>query len=124
LMGALLYGPYSLKRPIFKWKKGFANISLGLNYCSMGSSLPRFRDTVPLNSFTTGTSLFSFFVNGPPSNKLWSSCKTQLSILWHRYRGTVCNETFWNSKLFSSLYDAKMSVVWSIFSRSQRVFIM
>jgi hypothetical protein len=48
-MGALLYGPVALKRLIFKQtKKGFANISLGLNYCSMGSSWPRSRDTVPL----------------------------------------------------------------------------
>jgi hypothetical protein len=38
----------TLKRPIFKQKKGFANISLGLNYCSMGSCWPRSRDTVPL----------------------------------------------------------------------------
>jgi hypothetical protein len=38
----------ALKRPNFN-KKGFANISLGLNYCSMGSSWPRSCDTVPLS---------------------------------------------------------------------------
>jgi hypothetical protein len=37
-----------LKWPIFKQKKGGATISLGLNYCSMGSSQPQSRDTVPL----------------------------------------------------------------------------
>jgi hypothetical protein len=40
----------SLKRPIFKLKKGFGNLSLGLNYylyCSMGLSWPQFCDTVP-----------------------------------------------------------------------------
>jgi hypothetical protein len=42
----------ALKRPIFKRKKGFTNISLGLNYCSMGSSWPRSRDTVPLTCTT------------------------------------------------------------------------
>jgi hypothetical protein len=31
-------------------KKGFTNIRLGLNYCSMGSSWPRSCDTVPLKS--------------------------------------------------------------------------
>jgi hypothetical protein len=36
-----------LKWPIFKQKKGCATISLGLNYCSMGSSQPPFRDSVP-----------------------------------------------------------------------------
>jgi hypothetical protein len=30
-------------------KKGFPNISLGLNSCSMGSSWPWSRDTVPLS---------------------------------------------------------------------------
>jgi hypothetical protein len=29
-------------------KKGFVNISLGLIYCSMGSSWPQSHDTVPL----------------------------------------------------------------------------
>jgi hypothetical protein len=43
----------ALKRPFFKRKKGFANISLGLNYCSMGSSWPRFRDTGPLRGKNT-----------------------------------------------------------------------
>jgi hypothetical protein len=38
----------ALRWPIFKQKKGSATISLGLNYCSMGSSLSPFRDTVPL----------------------------------------------------------------------------
>jgi hypothetical protein len=41
----------ALKWPIFKRKKGFANISLGLNYCSMGTSWPRSHDTVPLIHF-------------------------------------------------------------------------
>jgi hypothetical protein len=35
--------------PIFKPKKGFTTISLGMNYCSMGLSQPLFCDTVPLN---------------------------------------------------------------------------
>jgi hypothetical protein len=38
-MGALLYG--------FLNEKRVRSISLGLNYCSMGSSWPRSRDTVP-----------------------------------------------------------------------------
>jgi hypothetical protein len=37
----------ALKLPIFKQTKGCATISLGLNYCSMGSSQPPSRDTVP-----------------------------------------------------------------------------
>jgi hypothetical protein len=36
----------ALRRPIFKQKKGSAIISLGLNYCSMGSSQSPCRDTV------------------------------------------------------------------------------
>jgi hypothetical protein len=38
----------ALSRPIFKQKKGSATISLGLNYCCMGSSHSPSRDTVPL----------------------------------------------------------------------------
>jgi hypothetical protein len=41
----------ALKRPIFKRKKGFATISLRLNNCTMGSSWPRSRDTVPLITY-------------------------------------------------------------------------
>jgi hypothetical protein len=51
----------ALKQPIFKRKKGFANISLGLNYCSMGSSWPWSRDTVPLN-FINKTDFFLIFL--------------------------------------------------------------
>jgi hypothetical protein len=40
---------FSLDRPIFKRKKVFANLRLGLNYCSMGSSWLPSRDTVPLS---------------------------------------------------------------------------
>jgi hypothetical protein len=36
-MDALLYGP-ALKWPIFQRTQRFAYISLGLNYCSIGSS--------------------------------------------------------------------------------------
>jgi hypothetical protein len=38
----------SFKTADFLTKKRIANISLGLNYCSMGSSWPRSHDTVPL----------------------------------------------------------------------------
>jgi hypothetical protein len=38
----------ALNWPIFKQKKGRATICLGLNSCSMGSSQPPSRDTVPL----------------------------------------------------------------------------
>jgi hypothetical protein len=38
----------ALNRPIFKWKGGFANITLDLNYCAMGTSWPRSHDTVRL----------------------------------------------------------------------------
>jgi hypothetical protein len=38
----------ALRRPIFRQKKGSAAISLGLNFCSMGSSHSLSRDTVPL----------------------------------------------------------------------------
>jgi hypothetical protein len=41
----------ALKWPIFKQKKGCATISLGLNYCSMGSVQPPSCDTVPLSLF-------------------------------------------------------------------------
>jgi hypothetical protein len=37
----------ALKRPIFKQKKGYATIGLGLNYHFMGSSQPPPRDSVP-----------------------------------------------------------------------------
>jgi hypothetical protein len=47
-----------LSRQIFKRKKGFANISLGLNYCSMGSSWPLSRDTVPLRNAFYGQAMF------------------------------------------------------------------
>jgi hypothetical protein len=39
----------ALRRPIFKQIKGSATISLGLNYCSMGSSQSPSHDTVPLS---------------------------------------------------------------------------
>jgi hypothetical protein len=41
----------ALKWPIFEQKKGRATICSGLNYCSMGSSQPPSRDTVPLRWF-------------------------------------------------------------------------
>jgi hypothetical protein len=47
----------ALRRPIFKQKKGSATISLGLNYCSMGSSHSLSYDTVPLSHSLTNTSL-------------------------------------------------------------------
>jgi hypothetical protein len=37
-----------LKRPIFKRKKGFANLSLGLIYHSKALPQPASRDTIPL----------------------------------------------------------------------------
>jgi hypothetical protein len=40
----------ALKRPIFKRKKGFANLSLGLIYHSKTLPQPPSRDTVPLNA--------------------------------------------------------------------------
>jgi hypothetical protein len=40
----------ALKRPIFKRKKGFANLSLGLIYHSKALPQPPSRDTVPLIS--------------------------------------------------------------------------
>jgi hypothetical protein len=39
----------ALKRRIFNQKKGFANLSLGLNYHSKALPQPPSRDTVPLN---------------------------------------------------------------------------
>jgi hypothetical protein len=42
-IGVVLYG-----LTVFKQKKGSATISLGLNYCSMGSSRSLSCDTVPL----------------------------------------------------------------------------
>jgi hypothetical protein len=39
----------ALKRSIFKRKKGFANLNLGLIYNSIASSQPPSRDTVPLS---------------------------------------------------------------------------
>jgi hypothetical protein len=53
----------ALERPILRRKKGFANISLGLNYCSMGLSRQPSRDTVPSNRFGfSRLSEFSFFI--------------------------------------------------------------
>jgi hypothetical protein len=45
---------YSMDRSLntadfYKLKKGCANLSLGLNYCSIGWSPPQSRDTVPLH---------------------------------------------------------------------------
>jgi hypothetical protein len=45
--GCVTLRTVALRRPIFKQKKGYATISLGLNYCSMGSSQPLSCDTVP-----------------------------------------------------------------------------
>jgi hypothetical protein len=56
--GCAILWTVALKRPIFKQKKGFANISLGLNYCSMGSSWQRSRDTVPLTRYIFGISIY------------------------------------------------------------------
>jgi hypothetical protein len=47
-MGALLGGGVALKRPIFKRKKGFVNLSLGLIYHSKALPQPPSRDTIPL----------------------------------------------------------------------------
>jgi hypothetical protein len=41
----------ALRRRIFKQKKGFANLSLGLNYHSKALPQPPSRDTVPLKSY-------------------------------------------------------------------------
>jgi hypothetical protein len=39
----------ALRRPIFKRNKGFANLSLGLNYHSKALHRPPSRDTIPLS---------------------------------------------------------------------------
>jgi hypothetical protein len=44
----------ALRLSIFKQKKGSATISVGLSYCSMGSSQPPSRDTVPFMINTYG----------------------------------------------------------------------
>jgi hypothetical protein len=41
----------ALRRLIFKQKKGYVTIGLGLNYCSMGSSHSPSCDTVPLTDY-------------------------------------------------------------------------
>jgi hypothetical protein len=41
----------ALKRPIFKRKKGFANLSLGLIYHSKALPQPPSRDTIPLSKY-------------------------------------------------------------------------
>jgi hypothetical protein len=46
----------ALKRPIFKRKKGFANLSLGLIYHSKALPQPPSHDTVPLNIIVYYTS--------------------------------------------------------------------
>jgi hypothetical protein len=48
IYGSTAQWTVALKRPIFKQKKGFANLSLGLIYYSIASSQPPSRDTVPL----------------------------------------------------------------------------
>jgi hypothetical protein len=45
--GCAIVRTVALKWPIFKQKKGCTTISIGLNYCSIGSSQPPSRDTVP-----------------------------------------------------------------------------
>jgi hypothetical protein len=57
----------ALKWLIFKQKKGCTTISLGLNYCSMGSSQPPSRETVPLRKVGKGT--------------LAASCKDKVDFL-------------------------------------------
>jgi hypothetical protein len=59
-MGALLYGLSLLKQPIFKQKYGFKNISLCLNYCSIGSSRPPSCVTVPLTELLELYILFGY----------------------------------------------------------------
>jgi hypothetical protein len=99
---------FKLKRPIFKQKKGSATISLGLNYCSMGSSHSLSRDTVPLiifkcfhailipdgdshqHTFWISSSAerasgqpFHYFFILVPSNRLISSLLANFVTNWH-----------------------------------------
>jgi hypothetical protein len=47
IIGCATVWTVALRRTIFKWKKGFATIILGLIYYSMVVSQPPFHDTVP-----------------------------------------------------------------------------
>jgi hypothetical protein len=47
IVGCTTVRTVALRRPIYKWKKGFATISLGLIYHSMALSQPPSGDTVP-----------------------------------------------------------------------------
>jgi hypothetical protein len=49
--GCVTLWTVALRRQIFKQKKGFATISLGLKYCSMGSTQSPSCDTVPLAAY-------------------------------------------------------------------------
>jgi hypothetical protein len=62
-MGALLDGAVALRRRIFKQKKGFANLSLGLNYHPKALPQPPSSDTVPLISSVHDKSAYSCEVN-------------------------------------------------------------
>jgi hypothetical protein len=46
--GCVTLQTVALRQPIFKQKKVSVTISLGIHYCTMGSSQPPSRDTVPL----------------------------------------------------------------------------
>jgi hypothetical protein len=108
----------ALKRPIFKWKKGFANISLGLNYCSMCSSWPWSRDTVPLNNLQRirgGWTLFwrQFSPCWHASSSSWtnrsqlsSSTERSISKLQHFFNLNKRNYYENHSTLFKTVFAA------------------
>jgi hypothetical protein len=70
----------ALKRPIFKRKKKFANICL--NYCSMGSSWPRSRDTVPLTPVLDYSSRCVASLSTVPDKRWQLSNSTWQQLFW------------------------------------------
>jgi hypothetical protein len=89
----------ALRRPIFKQKKGFATISLGLNYCSMGSSHSLSRDTVPLKWRCDRQASELIFVNFLGSWKLGQiricHCDWWCYLSHYRQGTSFCFFAFW-----------------------------
>jgi hypothetical protein len=100
----------ALRRQIFKQKKGFANLSLGLNYHSKALPQPPSRDTVPLSRLFFSTSRHIFpakhFINFQLTNSGIIGRKTSKYIVYRR-KGCIVIKSFFTSfltKQYRKLY--------------------
>jgi hypothetical protein len=84
----------ALRWPIFKQKKGSTNISLGRNYCSMGSSHLPSHDTGPLKCFFIQTRLLWEFVG---------------SATW--YSPHICSTYTYSTHKYSSIQFYNYSII-------------